>query len=74
MIAAQEHVYFWNWAEVMPADCGAHVWATSTPRLMQPDHVHFTADGYRLGAAKFSDFLHSIIEKLRLHDRVVSYN
>ncbi|MBV9245705.1 MAG: hypothetical protein JO366_12920 [Methylobacteriaceae bacterium] len=74
VVARQDHLYYWNWADVMPPDCGATQWANATPRLMQPDHVHFTADGYRIGADKFAEFLLTIIEKLRLADRVVSNN
>ncbi len=58
----------------MPPDCASRDWANASPHLMQPDHVHFTADGYRLGADKFADFLLPVIENLRLSDRVVSNN
>ncbi len=74
LIARQDHIHFWDWSEIMPPDCGAQQWANATPHLMQPDHVHFTAEGYRIGADKFADFLLPIIEKLRLNDRVVSNN
>lgn len=74
LIATQKHLHYWNWSEVMPQDCGPQKWVTASPRLMQPDHVHFTGDGYRTGAGKFADYLLPIIEKLRLTDRVVSNN
>lgn len=62
---AEHHGFkYWNWGSIMSAECGAHEWYMATPRLMTPDHVHFTADGYRKSASEFLPVLQSIIESV----------
>ena len=61
-IAARHGLAFWDWSTIMPRHCGAEAWATSVPRLMTPDHVHFTVDGYRRGGHAFAAFLDPIID------------
>jgi lysophospholipase L1-like esterase len=50
----------------MPRECGTHVWATASPALMTPDHVHFTIAGYNKGAETFMAALIPLIEKLQV--------
>ena len=71
-IARQENFLFWNWAEVTPGDCGAHALVNASPRLMTPDHVHFTGDGYKAGARAFAKFLIPVVEQMRLGGDAVS--
>jgi lysophospholipase L1-like esterase len=63
-IAQQENIPYWDWSQLMPDSCGAHVWPTERP-LMAPDHIHFTQEGYKLGAQAFTNFLLPIIEKVK---------
>src|SRR5262249_35742255 len=46
-IAARHGLAYWNWASIMPSECGAHRWYTASPALMAKDHVHFTIEGYK---------------------------
>ena len=71
-IARQENHLFWNWGDVTPGDCGAHTLVNASPRLMTPDHVHFTGEGYRAGARAFTKFLIPVIEQMRLSGDAVS--
>jgi lysophospholipase L1-like esterase len=64
-IAKQRGLAYWNWAEIMPSDCGAHQWNKMSPALMSRDHVHFTVEGYRRSADQFLDTLIPIIERTR---------
>src|SRR5262249_11204199 len=45
-IAQREGLTSWNWASIMPGECGAHRWVPASPPLMTKDHVNFTAEGY----------------------------
>jgi hypothetical protein len=65
-IAEQRGFSYWNWASIMPRECGTHVWATASPALMTPDHVHFTIAGYNKGAETFMAALIPLIEKLQV--------
>lgn len=65
-IAKDEGIPAWDWSSIMPKSCGAHAWFKATPHLMAPDHVHFTAEGYRRGADQFVDFLSPFVSQ-RLH-------
>ena len=71
-IARLENHLFWNWGEVTPGDCGAHTLVNASPRLMTPDHVHFTGEGYKSGARAFTKFLMPVIEQMRLSGDAVS--
>jgi lysophospholipase L1-like esterase len=63
---AQRHGFtYWNWASIMPAECGSHQWAQATPPLMARDHVHFTVSGYNKSAEQFLETLIPVIEKVR---------
>jgi lysophospholipase L1-like esterase len=62
-IAARRSIAAWNWASIMPDQCGAHRWVTATPPLMTPDHIHFTHDGYAKSADAFLPTLIPLIEK-----------
>jgi hypothetical protein len=67
-IAKRYGLVYWNWASVMPSECGAHRWHNLTPALMSRDHIHFTVEGYRRSADQFVDILIPIIERVRAHD------
>jgi lysophospholipase L1-like esterase len=73
-IAKRNGLAYWNWASIMPAECGAHQWFTSSPSLMARDHVHFTAEGYRRSAAELINTLIPMIEKVRVGANAVSNN
>jgi lysophospholipase L1-like esterase len=64
-IAKQRGFASWDWAEIMPSDCGAHEWNKMTPALMSRDHVHFTVEGYKRSADQFLETLIPIIESVR---------
>jgi lysophospholipase L1-like esterase len=73
-IAKRRGFAYWNWASIMPAECGAHQWLTASPPLMSRDHVHFTAEGYKKSAEQFLNVLIPVIEKVRVGADVVSNN
>ncbi len=73
-IAQRQGLVYWNWASIMPKECGAHRWLTQSPPLMARDHVHFTSAGYRKSAAAFLTTLVPVIEKLRSRPNAVSNN
>jgi lysophospholipase L1-like esterase len=64
-IAKRRGIAYWNWAEIMPSDCGADQWNKMTPALMSRDHVHFTIEGYRWSADQFLDTLIPVIDRVR---------
>jgi len=64
-LAKEEAIPFWDWANIMPAKCGADAWYGSSPRLVTRDHVHFTAEGYRMSARRFIEFLDPIIAQFQ---------
>ena len=65
-VAQRNGLVYWNWASIMPSECGAHRWFTATPPLMAKDHVHFTIEGYRKSAEQFLNTLIPVIEKVRV--------
>lgn len=71
-IAQRQQLQYWNWAEVMPNECGAERWASAQPALMARDLVHFTQEGYALSSKKFVSTLIPIIEGVRNKINVVS--
>jgi lysophospholipase L1-like esterase len=71
-IAERRSLAYWNWASIMPAECGASQWLTTSPPLMSRDHVHFTAEGYKKSAEQFLNVLIPVIEKVRAGGDVVS--
>jgi lysophospholipase L1-like esterase len=73
-VAERLGLVYWNWASIMPSECGAHRWYTASPPLMAKDHVHFTAEGYRKSAAEFLNTLIPVIEKVRVSANAVSNN
>ena len=73
-IAEREGAVFWNWASIMPKECGADRWAQPIAVLMAKDHVHFTIAGYKKSAAAFLDTLIPVIEKVRSRSNAVSNN
>jgi lysophospholipase L1-like esterase len=73
-LALREGAVFWNWASIMPKDCGADRWLNQTPVLMAKDHLHFTITGYKKSAAAFLDTLIPVIDKVRSRSNAVSNN
>jgi lysophospholipase L1-like esterase len=73
-IANRQGLVYWNWASIMPQECGAHRWYTASPQLMAKDHVHFTIEGYKRSAEQFLNTLIPVIEKVRVGANVVSNN
>ena len=71
-IAKRHKLVYWNWASIMPAECGADRWANASPPLVAKDRVHFTMEGYRQTAAQFLKVLLPVIEQVRQSDNVVS--
>ena len=73
-VANRAGLVYWNWASIMPRECGAHTWFTASPQLMAHDHVHFTIAGYRKSAEQFLNTLIPVIEKVRVGENAVSNN
>ncbi len=73
-IAKRYKLVYWNWASIMPEQCGPHQWATMSPPLMAKDYVHFTVEGYKKSAGEFLNTLIPVIRELRARSNVVSYN
>ena len=73
-IAAKHGLVYWNWASIMPTECGAHRWYSASPPLMAKDHVHFTIAGYKKSAEQILTTLIPVIEKVRLGANAVSNN
>lgn len=50
-VAREEKLAFWDWAEVTGGNaCAQDALTRGAPRLVQEDHVHLTAEGYRASA------------------------
>jgi lysophospholipase L1-like esterase len=64
-LAKEEAIPFWDWANIMPAKCGADAWYEASPQLVTRDHVHFTPEGYRISARRFIEFLDPIIAQFQ---------
>ena len=73
-IAEDENIPFWDWAGIMASKCGAHAWFNANPRLMAADHVHFTAEGYRISARAFAEFLMPLVSPLRRENYALSHH
>jgi lysophospholipase L1-like esterase len=73
-IAERDGLVYWNWASIMPKECGADRWRAETPALMSKDHLHFTIAGYKKSAAAFLDTLIPVIDKVRSRSNAVSHN
>jgi lysophospholipase L1-like esterase len=73
-VAQREGLIYWNWASIMPSECGAHRWFTASPPLMAKDHVHFTVAGYKKSAEQFLNTLIPVIEKVRVGENAVPNN
>ena len=73
-IAKRRGLTYWNWASIMPGECGAQQWFTASPPLMSRDHVHFTAEGYKKSAEQLLSTLVPLIEKVRVGANAVSNN
>jgi lysophospholipase L1-like esterase len=73
-VAKRQGLVYWNWASIMPTECGAHAWFTASPQLMAHDHVHFTIAGYKKSAEQFLNTLIPVIEKVRVGENAVPNN
>jgi lysophospholipase L1-like esterase len=50
-VARAESLGYWDWAEVTGGNtCALDALTHASPRLVQDDHIHLTADGYRASA------------------------
>ncbi|WP_149538869.1 GDSL-type esterase/lipase family protein [Siccirubricoccus phaeus] len=56
-VAAAERLGFWDWAEVTGGICRLDALTRGAPKMVQDDHVHMTADGYRFSAERLFDRL-----------------
>lgn len=56
-VAAAEHIFFWDWSEMMGGTCSMHAWFLKDPPLAWKDHVHLRDAGYELSARAFFDLL-----------------
>jgi lysophospholipase L1-like esterase len=73
-LAARIGASFWDWSSIMPAHCGAQIWAATSPPLMARDYIHMTLDGYNRSADRFADYLMPLINEAWTATRVVSNN
>jgi lysophospholipase L1-like esterase len=73
-IAERGGLVYWNWASIMPNECGADRWRAATPSLMAKDHLHFTIAGYKKSATAFLDTLVPVIDKVRSRSDAISHN
>ena len=73
-VAQREGLVYWNWASIMPSECGADRWASQSPPLMAKDRLHFTTSGYKLSADQFVKTLIPVIEKVRASANALSNN
>jgi lysophospholipase L1-like esterase len=73
-LAEREGLVYWNWASIMPKECGAARWLAQSPVLMAKDHLHFTIAGYKKSAAAFLETLVPVIDKVRSRSDAVSNN
>jgi lysophospholipase L1-like esterase len=73
-IAERRGLVYWNWASIMPKECGADRWRAATPSLMAKDRLHFTIAGYKKSATAFLDTLVPVIDKVRSRSDAVSNN
>ncbi len=48
--AQREGAFFWDWQAAMGGACSMLRWASFSPPLAAPDHVHLLASGYRQSA------------------------
>jgi len=57
-VAQAERIGHWDWArEITGGVCRLSGLSQASPPLMQRDHVHFTADGYRLTAERLYEYI-----------------
>lgn len=52
-VARQEGLAYWDWGEVTGGNaCALDSLTRASPRLVNEDHIHLTADGYRISAER----------------------
>lgn len=56
-LAESQGITLWDWAAAMGGSCAIHTWATASPALAYPDHVHLTEAGSEVSANRFYDAL-----------------
>ncbi len=61
-VAESEHVALWDWASRMGGVGAAAAWASATPAMMQPDHVHYTVAGGRRLAERLQSDLDTLCQ------------
>lgn len=56
-VARVEGAEYWDWSAITAGNCGFHNATRGAAPLMAADHIHFTADGYRLTAERLFAYL-----------------
>jgi lysophospholipase L1-like esterase len=56
-VAAAEKLGWWDWAEVTGGICRLDALTHASPKLVQDDHIHLTAEGYRVSAERLFERL-----------------
>jgi len=56
-VASQLGLAYWDWSRLTRGPCGMHALSVRSPPLVQPDHVHFTREGYVAAAEALFRFL-----------------
>jgi lysophospholipase L1-like esterase len=56
-VASQLGLAYWDWSRLTRGPCGMHALSARQPPLVQPDHVHFTREGYADAAEALFRFL-----------------
>ncbi len=56
-VASQLGLAYWDWSRLTRGPCGMHALSVRQPPLVQPDHVHFTREGYAAAAEALFRFL-----------------
>jgi lysophospholipase L1-like esterase len=56
-VARQMGLAYWDWSRLTRGPCGVHAMTRRQPPLAQPDHVHFTREGYAAAAESLFAYL-----------------
>jgi hypothetical protein len=56
-VAGQLGLAYWDWSRLTHGPCGMHALSARQPPFVQPDHVHFTREGYADAATALFRYL-----------------
>ena len=73
-LGIEKSIPVWDWSALMPKGCNLEEWVTATPKLMAPDRIHLTRDGYQLVAKDLTRFLIPYVERRLVSRNAVSNN